>query len=172
MTAFLAAAVMLYGPYLWCYVKKEPIKDYGLRWTLSKRSIIEVILCAVATLLPLTVIALNWPGGNLPRTIQPSYILSLMAAGSVAAVVEEVFFRGWVQTLTTKAWTPATSILFTSLIFSLCHLFIKVHWLRMATFFPGLIMGVLRYRHGSIAPSVLYHLIGNIWSIWFFPDMP
>ncbi len=171
MIALIVAAFMLYGPYLWCYIRKEPIEGYGLRWTLSKRSITEASICLAATLLPLTLIALHWPGGGLPRSMSYSSILPLMAAGSVAAVVEEVFFRGWIQTLTTKAWNPVVSILITSLLFSLAHLFIKVHWLRLATFFPGLIMGVLRYRHRSVAPSALYHLVGNIWSIWFFPDM-
>lgn len=171
MIALAVAAFMLYGPYLWCYARKEPMEDYGLRWAISKKSIKEVFICLVATLLPLTLIALNWPEGTLPRSLPHSSILPLMAAGSVAAVVEEVFFRGWIQTLTTKAWTPLASVLITSLLFSLAHLFIKVHWLRLATFFPSLIMGVLRYRHGSIAPSALYHLGGNIWSIWFFPDM-
>lgn len=30
-------------------------------------------------------------------------------------------------------------------------------------------MGWLRLKHGDVAPAVLYHLLGNIWAIWFFP---
>lgn len=171
MIALAVAALMLYGPYVWCYLRKESLDDYGLRWKLSKKSTTETLICLAATLVPLTLIALNWPGGGLPRALSPYSALSLIAAGSVAAVVEEVFFRGWVQSLTNRTLGPIPSILLTSLIFSLSHLFIKVHWLRIATFLPGLIMGALRYRHGSIAPSALYHLGGNLWSIWFFPNM-
>jgi len=30
-------------------------------------------------------------------------------------------------------------------------------------------MGYLRDRHGSVLPAILYHWIGNIWSIWLYP---
>jgi membrane protease YdiL (CAAX protease family) len=30
-------------------------------------------------------------------------------------------------------------------------------------------MGWLRWRHGSVMPSILYHSFGNVWSVWFFP---
>ena len=40
---------------------------------------------------------------------------------------------------------------------------------RLCTFFPGLIMGWLKYRYQNLFPPALFHFIGNIWSIWFFP---
>lgn len=171
ITVFLIAAFMLYGPYLWCYVRKEPRSLYGLNWILTPNSVKETLFCIIVTLVPLTVIAMNWPGDHLPRSVPVKTFLQFLSAGTVAAIVEESFFRGFLQTVIVKKTGPFVGIIVVSLIFAASHLFLKVHWLRVATFFPGIVMGLLRYRHGSIAPSIIYHLAGNIWSIWFFPHM-
>lgn len=171
MTALTIGAIMLYGPYLWCYWRGEKVEDYGLRWTLNARAATETSIALLATLIPLTFIAFNWPGGDLPRDLTIRSVMVLLSAGSVAAVVEEVFFRGWLQSLASRVMSPPWAILAVSALFALCHLFLVAHWLRLATFFPSLIMGTLRQRHRSVASSALYHLGGNIWAIWFFPDM-
>nr|WP_321503369.1 Synerg-CTERM system glutamic-type intramembrane protease MrtS [uncultured Dethiosulfovibrio sp.] len=171
MIPLVVAAVMLYGPYGWCYLRKESPEDYGLLWKFTQKSIADTFIALILTLVPLTFIALNWPEGTLPRQIPIGSLMALMSAGSVAAVVEEVFFRGWLQSLASRMVGPLWAIVAVSVLFALCHLFIKVHWLRLATFFPSLVMGFLKYRHRSVAPSALYHLGGNLWSIWFFPDM-
>jgi membrane protease YdiL (CAAX protease family) len=97
--------------------------------------------------------------------------VALAVSGTVAAVVEETFFRGWIFTIVRRRLGPGTTIIIISLLFALSHLFLKVHWLRIATFFPGLVMGYLRERTENIVPGMIYHGIGNIWSIWFFPGM-
>lgn len=172
MIPFIVAAVMLYGPYGWCFYRKEPLEKYSLVWRLDMRSVIEVSLALAMTLVPLTFLSVNWPGQHLPRTVSLETFLYLGTAGTVAAAVEEVFFRGWTQNLMLRFIGPYKSIILTSALFSLCHLFLKIHWLRLATFFPGIVMGILSYRHRSVAPSAIYHLGGNLWAIWFFPYMP
>jgi hypothetical protein len=169
---FILAGIMLYGPYAWCFIRKEPTEGYGLSWTLDRKGLKETLLAITLTLAPLTPLAMRWPGNDLPRSLPSNTVLTLLAAGAVAAVVEEVFFRGWIQTLLSKRTNSNISIVATALLFAMAHLFLKLHWLRFATFFPGLVMGILRDRHRSVAPSTIYHFAGNIWSIWFFPDIP
>jgi hypothetical protein len=39
----------------------------------------------------------------------------------------------------------------------------------LTVFFPGLVMGTLREKYGNVLPGMIFHFIGNIWAIWFFP---
>ncbi len=95
--------------------------------------------------------------------------MAYASSGLVAAVSEEVFFRGWVQTLLARVIHPVLAIVGASALFALSHLVFRSDSFYLLTFFPGLVMGWLRLRHGDIAPAILYHLLGNLWAIWFFP---
>lgn len=166
----VAVAVMLYGPYLWALARKEPIGVYGLALRLEKKGLLEAALAAVLTLVPLTVaVFLGWPGRTWPRNLPFPAVMAFASSGLVAAVSEEVFFRGWVQTLLARIFHPALAILGASALFALSHLVFRSDPFYLLTFFPGLVMGWLRLRHGDIAPAILYHLLGNLWAIWFFP---
>ena len=59
----------------------------------------------------------------------------------------------------------------TAALFGLAHLASPYAPFALLAFFPGLVMGLLRHRHGSILPAILYHWFGNIWSIWFYPHL-
>jgi membrane protease YdiL (CAAX protease family) len=163
------AAFLLYFPYIWCRMKKEPYDVYGLRWFMTKAAWRDVIVLLALTLIPLTPIAMNWPGGHMPYRLSFSTVLELLGSGIAAAFIEETFFRGWVQTLFGRKMRPFFAIIVTSFLFACTHLIISPSWIRFATFFPGLIMGWLRWRHGSVMPAILYHALGNVWSVWFFP---
>jgi hypothetical protein len=166
---FILAAFMLYGPYGWCWFRKENKRDYGLHWEMDRLDLLALFLLTVVTLLPLTFIAVNWPGQNLPRHIGSVTFFRLATSGLIAAIVEETFFRGLIHTIIRKHSGPFVTIFSVSLLFALCHLFLAMHWLRLATFFPALVMGFLREKSGSVFPGIIYHGIGNLWAIWFFP---
>jgi len=166
----LAVAVMLYGPYLWAMARGEPLGVYGLEFKPRKRALLEAAIAAILTLVPLTVVVyLGWPDRTWPRELPFSVVLAFASSGLVAAVSEEVFFRGWVQTLLSRILHPALAIVAASAFFALSHLVFRSDPFYLLTFFPGLVMGWLRLRHGDIAPAILYHLLGNLWAIWFFP---
>lgn len=169
MIALAVAAFMLYFPYIWCRLRREPRSTYGLGWELSRTALRNVLLALALTLVPLTVIALHWPGQSLPRGTGPIEALPLALSGTVAAVVEETFYRGWLQTLAARRLGAPISIITVSALFAASHLIMHPYPLFLATFFPGLVMGYLRHRHGSVLPAILYHALGNLWSIWFFP---
>jgi len=165
--SFFIAAFMLYFPYIWCRIKKEPSDAYGLRWFMTKDAWRNVIVLTILTLLPLTPVAMRWPG--IPYRLSYSTIFELLGSGIAAAFIEETFFRGWFQTIFSRKIGAFYAVIAASFLFACAHLIINPSWIRFATFFPGLIMGWLRWRHGSVMPAILYHALGNVWSVWFFP---
>ena len=166
------AAFMLYFPYEWCRYRHEDEKIYGLKWFMTKESKRDVIIALCVTLIPLTFISLNWPqkwGIAGPHRVPFWAALNNLGGGLAAAFIEETFYRGWLQTLLTRKIKAFAAIIITSLVFALSHLIVLTGWLRVATFFPGIIMGILRHRGGSVMPAIIYHAVCNIWAVWWAP---
>lgn len=168
-----AAAFMLYFPYEWCRFRHEDERDYGLKWYMTGKSIRDVITALALTLIPLTIISLyfwpaEWGGRGLKH---PTFIQAVdyLGGGIAAAFIEETFYRGWLQTLITRKLGVIAGILLASLVFALSHLVVLTGWLRVATFFPGIVMGILRHRGGSVMPSIIYHAVCNVWAVWLAP---
>jgi membrane protease YdiL (CAAX protease family) len=164
------AGVALMGlPFLWCRLRREDPEKYGISWKLERRNLFELSLVTVAVLLPLTVVSMNWPLETLPRHSSLWRSLNLAAAGISAAIIEEIFYRGWVLPLFRKRVGAFWAVMFTSALFALSHIFVAQTIFLFAVFFPGCIMGFLRVRHGNIATSTLFHALANVWAIWFAP---
>lgn len=167
--AALAGMIFLYAPFLWCRCRDEDPISYGLSWQFDKKSLAECLAVTAAVLVPLTIISLYWPVEQLPRSSSLFRSLNLAAAGGGAAVIEEVFFRGWIQPLFRKKFRAFWTVVLTSAIFAASHVFVARLPFLVAVFFPGCVMGILRERHGNISTSTLFHFLGNIWAIWFAP---
>ncbi len=168
MTALAVFAFFLYFPYGWCAFNKVPREDFGLIWKTDGEALKNAALASFLTLAPLTVISLFFLGHRLPSP-GAREIISAVFSGLAAAVAEETFFRGWAQTLLRKKYSRFTAIFLASALFGLAHLASPYAPFALLAFFPGLVMGYLRDRHGSVFPAILYHWAGNIWSIWFYP---
>jgi membrane protease YdiL (CAAX protease family) len=156
-------------PYLWCRMRHEDPESYGLSWEFDWDNLVECLLITAVLLIPLTLLSIFWPAETLPRYSTFWRSLNLAAAGVSAAVIEEIFYRGWLLPLFRKRFSAFFAIMFTSLIFALSHIFVAQTPFLFAVFFPGCIMGLLRERHGNISTSTLFHALGNIWAIWFAP---
>lgn len=170
MVRFALAAVMLYGPFVWCAVRRESPDRYGLFWHLDRTIGRSVAWWCALTLLPLTVMAVFWPTGGIPRSLGWAEIGQFFLAGTTAAAVEEIFFRGWLQS-SLCPWVPSVlRIIGVAAFFAAAHMIFQSRLLFLATFFPGLVMGFLRERHGSVTAPFLYHALCNVWAIWFFPN--
>ena len=168
----LVASFMLYFPYEWCRLRGESERDYGLKWFLTRESKRDVIIALAITLIPLTVITFYWPyewGGRGLKHPDIWTALDQLGGGIAAAFIEETFYRGWLQTLLTRKLGLWLGILLATLAFALSHLVVLTGWLRVATFFPGLVMAVLRHRGGSVLPSIIYHAVCNVWAVWLAP---
>ncbi|GHV52474.1 hypothetical protein FACS1894216_08690 [Synergistales bacterium] len=156
-------------PFYWCKVYGVDSEEFGLSWRASKANLTECLLITGAFLAPLTVISLHWPAESLPRTLYFGRALNLLVAGCSAAIIEEVFYRGWIQPLIRKKLGVIPSIIITSALFAVSHIFVAQTAFIFAVFVPGCVMAFLRERHGSIATSTVFHAAGNVWAIWFAP---
>ncbi len=167
--SFCAGVFLLYWPYGWCWYRKEDPDEYGLRWECRAKDFMQTLAVSAFILLALTVVAMNWPWEALPRKRGLWTVLNMGASGLAAAIIEETFFRGWLQPVLERHFHPFAAIVITNLVFAPIHLIVAPYWISLCTFFPGLIMGWLKYRYKNLFPPALFHFIGNIWSIWFFP---
>lgn len=165
----LAGLAFVCIPYQWCRRRGERPESYGIDWTLPHRHLVECAIVTAAFLLPLTFVSINWPFEELPRHSGLWRTLNIGLSGLGAAVIEEIFFRGWIYPLFRKKFGTITSIIATSVIFALAHIFVAQTPFLFAVFIPGCVMGALRARHGNIATSTLFHAAGNIWAIWLAP---
>jgi membrane protease YdiL (CAAX protease family) len=95
-------------------------------------------------------------------------VLTIYAAifmGSlVAAVVEEAGFRGYMQVALERAYGPGIAIATSSVVFALAHLTHGSRILPMLPFYAagGAAYGLLALLTGSILPSMVLHLAGDL----------
>ena len=159
---------------LFSYDKKSDrsrAKDVSpFRVVFEKRAIAQTLIITAFTLSMLTAVALVWPWDDLPHRRPFGLVLKLIISGLAAAVAEEIFFRGWMQPMLRKRYSATVSIVAVNLVFAPLHLIAAPYFISLLTFFPGLIMGWLRERYGNILPSIIFHFLGNVWAIWFFPS--
>lgn len=92
-----------------------------------------------------------------------------MAVGSfiLVPIVEELFFRGYVQTHLTEEFGVATGILMTALIFTFSHtkyFAFSVFSLGMlgSLLISSLILGFMRHNTGSLIPGTIGHGLSNL----------
>ena len=167
----IAAAFMLYFPYTWCRWKNEPEESYGLKWFMTRQAKIDVIIALAVTLIPLTVIVMymprSWGGGLKTPSLWEAF--NILGGGVAAAFIEETFFRGWLQTLAVRRFGAFTGIIITTALFASVHLIAVRKLIRLLTFFPGLIMALLRHRNNTVMPGIIYHAVCNVWAVWFSP---
>ena len=88
--------------------------------------------------------------------------VGLLAASMVivvqAGLLEELLFRGYVQTRLLKRWHPVWAIALPTLIFTLLHM----DWRHMLGVWPvGVWLGVIAWRAGSVWPCILGHCLNN-----------
>ena len=88
------------------------------------------------------------------------------------ALAEEVFFRGYLQSNILKfrkkkskrmlRLVQMISILLSAVCFSFAHVIIQGHLTALLTFFPGLVLGWLFIRTGSLIAPIFFHGLANV----------
>ncbi len=84
---------------------------------------------------------------------------------------EELFFRGFLMPefssfIKGNFWFFSYSNIIVSVVFSISHIFLHNVFWSVLVFFPSLIYGYFREKHGSILPSVILHFTYNL--IYFY----
>jgi len=118
--------------------------------------------------------SLTVPDEGPPLSVRfgPSWLLLFTIAQIVVvALPEEVFFRGYVQSLLRERWSPRRRLLgvpfgaahvLGSALFALIHLASVPAPERLAVFFPSLLFAWLRERTGSVVAPILFHAAANV----------
>ena len=102
------------------------------------------------------------PYVNLP--VEKLRIISLLAI-FIAPVVEEIFFRGFMQPALIKTAGPFGGILITALIFGISHSqYLNYSVALVAVIAIGIILGVTRYYTNSVMPGIFAHLLNNLFA--------
>lgn len=88
-------------------------------------------------------------------------ILIILTYIVAAAICEELFFRGFIQSSLEQSWHPLKAIALTSILFCLLH---PIWWMP-STLFKGFVLGLLAYLTKSVYPGIIIHLIHNGFAI-------
>jgi membrane protease YdiL (CAAX protease family) len=155
----LAAALFLYAPFLYYRRGKAPA---WLRLGDAGRSASAAIAMAAGGALSYYLYAmLPLPPSLSPYSgSRPPLGEVFFRQGLIAALPEEVFFRGYLyDAFEEKGWEP---VLCSSALFAAGHLLIHPSWYRALTLFPGLLLGWGRKFTGNIYVPVLLHLLFNM----------
>jgi len=154
----ISIAYMLYLPLL--ILPKAQWGKYGIKIKGWKYDLKLFTLASLLFLLPFAILSIELSLSKGFKRIPLTFVLYQFLG---AALPEEVFFRGYLQTeikeLTRNKWI---SILLTSLLFMLAHLFKGINFLSLGVFFPSLVFGYLREKTGSILASILFHALSNV----------
>jgi ABC-2 type transport system permease protein/sodium transport system permease protein len=109
---------------------------------------------------------------NMPSVSLGVWLLSI---AFVPAIFEELFFRGFLYSSLERTRSPRTAILVTAVLFGLFHVaapsFLAVERL-LPSMMLGVILGVVRWRSGSIFPPIALHACHNglLVTIAFYRD--
>lgn len=91
--------------------------------------------------------------------------LKIMALFAVftAPVLEEIVFRGFVQSTLYKSFPPVHAVVVTAAVFGLLHtLYQETPVAQIAVFLMGLLFGYFRLRTGTIFAGMIAHLFNNL----------
>ena len=102
---------------------------------------------------------------RLEQLEKQPFILAIFGvmAVTVAPLFEELLFRGFLQPLFTRTFGVIAGILITGVLFGALHApEYKFVWqYAAAVSFVGVVLGIVRYRTGSIIPSTVMHACYN-----------
>lgn len=99
-------------------------------------------------------------------------VVALLVSEYTCAFWEEIFWRGYVQSLFSKEIAPVSGFLAASLFFGLGHYFTRPEWGLLDVLLAligGVFLGLVYYVTGSIYVSAFVHTLLN--TFWTYPFM-
>lgn len=171
----LAVLAMFWLPLAALHFTRRDFEAFGFSWAGWRRAVTTGLVCA-ALVLPLFALSywLMWGvvgGREIAWRMDGALIWQIAIQPLVVALPEEIFFRGYVQTLLAQAlpgrsrrWlgTHGVAIVLTAALFAVAHVLPGGSAMRLAVFFPGLLFGVLRATTGSIIAPWVVHSLANV----------
>jgi membrane protease YdiL (CAAX protease family) len=161
--------------------RQDGIRQTGIGlWRIPKGVLggllgMAIVLPLILYVNDLTVWILDrWKQANPPHELleilkenPPAWLRAadVFAAGVVAPLAEEMFFRGLLQTLLRNLFKNSwLAMIFAATAFALVHPW----WTWPQIFFLGLCLGYAYERSGNLWMSITMHALFNLTSIWSF----
>ena len=91
----------------------------------------------------------------------PSAVLAVLLLGLLPGLVEELLFRGYIQTRLVARWGAAWGVFWTAVLFGISHLDLMQGVFAVGV---GCILGFITVRTGSIVPAMICHAVNNTLS--------
>jgi hypothetical protein len=145
----------------------------GIKWTCATRWIVMVLGVALSSIVtrflgahpaPQTIVRAIRTASEGAHVFQYGSII--LSVGFLVPILEELFFRGFLQSYFRGAFGPNVSILSTSLIFALCHFQSRGLASNFVTlpivFVSSLFIGRIYERTRSLAAPVGMHIANNL----------
>ena len=92
----------------------------------------------------------------------PGAVLAVLLLGLLPGLVEELLFRGYIQTRLVARWGAGWGIFSTALMFGISHLDLMQGAFAVGV---GCILGFITMRVGSIVPAMICHAVNNTLSM-------
>ena len=170
-------AILMAAALIPTIIRGHSLKHIGLN-TKNARLSLRLFLQASFLILPLTFLALwllKLCGINLllqqGAGLQSGWTYWIVYQFLYAALTEEVFFRGYLQsniiTLMRKSTNKQrkvrrySAVFISAILFGAAHVVIRSQIAGILTFFPGLVFGWLFLRTRSLVAPVLFHGLAN-----------
>lgn len=99
----------------------------------------------------------NWSWWTIP-------LFSLILT-ALPAVIEEIFFRGYIQRRLLQRWSPAVAIAASTALFAIVHMDSLQHIVAVVPL--GAVLGLLAFRTDSVRPGMVVHAIHNAGVVAF-----
>lgn len=155
----IAAALFLYAPIF--HYRRRPAPSWIRVADLRRSAVVLAALLVVGA-----AVFFGYSRLPLAPSAAPPHAAAMPPAGEflvrqalLAAIPEEVFFRGYLyDALEDAGWEP---IVLTSALFAAGHLAVQASPWRAMTFFPALLFGWARRKSGNVYVPVALHLAFN-----------
>lgn len=129
-------------------------------------SLLPILLKFLAGVVPMGPVPPHW---ELIESVERPGLWLYLFVGSfgVVPVVEELFFRGYVQTRLAENFGVAAAILITALLFTFAHTQYFIAGpvgvgMLASLLIASIAAGYVRHRTGSLLPVILAHALGNL----------
>lgn len=169
----LALTLVLYALFLWRLIlhprtparrlsllRLRPLNAQALRWTLVSVPVLLVLSWALGEvyvrLVPVPPESFD-PFGELMTTVEGRLAITVLAVG-IAPVLEEFFFRGFIQGALERRHGTVPGIAGAAAIFAVVHV---LPWVFPLHFFLGVAFGYAVYATRSIWAGVILHAANN-----------
>ena len=99
----------------------------------------------------------------------PNFLRSLLIVAVIPALAEETLFRGYLQPMLARRWSPAAAILVTALLFATLHFNPDA---LVPLFLIGVLLGLAAWHTGGLVLPILLHFVNNAMAVAVYFAMP